>query len=72
MLLDSIRFEHSVFALPFAYLGMILAANGLPTGGQVLWITIAMVAARTLAMSVKRLVDRRIDLLNPRTAAPYA
>ncbi len=68
LLLDSIRFEHSVFALPFAYLGMILAANGLPTGGQVLWITVAMVAARTLAMSTNRLVDRRIDLLNPRTA----
>jgi 4-hydroxybenzoate polyprenyltransferase len=68
LLLDSIRFEHSVFALPFAYLGMILAANGLPTGSQVLWITVAMVAARTLAMSVNRLVDRRIDLLNPRTA----
>ncbi len=68
-MLDSIRFEHSVFALPFAYLGMILAANGLPTGGQVLWITLAMVAARTLAMSANRLVDRRIDLLNPRTAS---
>ena len=69
LLLDSIRFEHSVFALPFAYLGMILAANGLPTGGQVLWITVAMIAARTLAMSVNRLVDRHIDLLNPRTAS---
>ena len=69
LLLDSIRFEHSVFALPFAYLGMILAANGLPTWGQVLWITVAMVAARTLAMSVNRLVDRHIDLLNPRTAS---
>ncbi|MDP7619340.1 MAG: UbiA-like polyprenyltransferase [Dehalococcoidia bacterium] len=69
LLLDSIRFEHSVFALPFAYLGMILAANGLPTGGQVLWITVAMIAARTLAMSANRWVDRRIDLLNPRTSS---
>ena len=67
-LLDSIRFEHSVFALPFAYLGMILAADGLPNGGQFVWITVAMVAARTLAMSTNRLADRRIDLLNPRTA----
>ena len=68
VLLDSIRFEHSVFALPFAYLGMVLAADGLPTLGQFLWITLAMVAARTLAMSTNRLADRRIDLLNPRTA----
>ena len=68
LLLDSIRFEHSVFALPFAYLGMILAADGLPTGNQFLWITVAMIAARTLAMSANRLADRRIDLLNPRTA----
>jgi 4-hydroxybenzoate polyprenyltransferase len=68
LLLDSIRFEHSVFALPFAYLGMVLAADGLPSGSKFIWITIAMVAARTLAMSTNRLVDRRIDLLNPRTS----
>ncbi len=68
LLLDSIRFEHSVFALPFAYLGMVLAADGLPTLWQVLWITIAMVAARTLAMSSNRLIDRVMDAENPRTA----
>lgn len=68
VLLDSIRFEHSIFALPFAYLGMILAARGFPTIWQFFWITIAMVAARTLAMSTNRLLDRGIDALNPRTA----
>jgi 4-hydroxybenzoate polyprenyltransferase len=67
LLLDSIRFEHSIFALPFAYLGMVLAADGLPTLWQFVWITVAMVAARTLAMSVNRLLDREMDALNPRT-----
>ena len=67
-MLDSIRFEHSVFALPFAYLGMILAAGGLPTLSQFIWITIAMVAARTVAMSANRLIDREMDGENPRTA----
>jgi len=65
---EEIRFEHSVFALPFAYLGMILAARGLPTLSQVLWITVAMVAARTLAMSANRLIDRELDARNPRTS----
>ena len=51
IMLDSIRFEHSIFALPFAYLGMILAAGGWPTLSQFIWITVAMVAARTVAMS---------------------
>ncbi|MDA1095917.1 MAG: putative 4-hydroxybenzoate polyprenyltransferase, partial [Chloroflexi bacterium] len=68
ILLDSIRFEHSIFALPFAYLGMVLAADGLPAAGQIIWITVAMVAARTLAMSSNRLLDRVIDAQNPRTA----
>jgi 4-hydroxybenzoate polyprenyltransferase len=62
-----IKFEHSVFALPFAYLGMFLAARGLPTFAQIVWITVAMVAARTLAMSANRLIDREIDARNPRT-----
>ncbi len=57
-----------MFALPFAYLGMVLAADGLPTWHQVVWITVAMVAARTLAMSLNRVVDWRIDAVNPRTA----
>lgn len=68
LLLASIRFEHSIFALPFAYLGMVLAASGLPTWWQFAWITVAMVAARTLAMSANRLIDVKQDALNPRTA----
>ena len=68
LLLASIRFEHSIFALPFAYLGMVLAAGGLPTWSQAAWITVAMVAARTLAMSANRLIDVGQDTLNPRTA----
>ena len=67
ILLDNIRFEHTIFALPFAYLGMVLAARGLPTLHQFVWITIAMAAARTLAMSLNRLIDRELDARNPRT-----
>ncbi len=66
--LELIKFEHTIFALPFAYLGMLLAANGRPTWAQFLWITIAMAAARTLGMSANRLADRWIDARNPRTA----
>ena len=69
LLLDSIRFEHTVFALPFAYLGMILAADGLPTLAQFAWITVAMASARTLAMSANRIIDRHLDARNPRTAS---
>ncbi|MDE3088204.1 MAG: putative 4-hydroxybenzoate polyprenyltransferase [Chloroflexota bacterium] len=67
ILLDNIRFEHTIFALPFSYLGMVLAANGLPTLHQFIWITIAMASARTLAMSLNRLIDRELDARNPRT-----
>ena len=67
--LDLIKFEHTIFALPFAYLGMVLAANGLPTFGQFFWITVAMAAARTFGMSMNRLADRHIDARNPRTAS---
>lgn len=67
ILLDNIKFEHTIFALPFAYLGMTLAANGLPTLAQFIWITLAMAAARTLAMSLNRLIDRELDARNPRT-----
>jgi 4-hydroxybenzoate polyprenyltransferase len=66
--LDLIKFEHTIFALPFAYLGMMLAARGLPTFQQFWWITVAMASARTLAMSFNRLADRHIDARNPRTA----
>jgi 4-hydroxybenzoate polyprenyltransferase len=66
--LELIKFEHTVFALPFAYLGMLLAAEGWPTWEQFLWITIAMASARTLAMGFNRIADRLIDSRNPRTA----
>ena len=65
--LELVKFEHTIFALPFAYLGMVLAANGLPTFYQFIWITIAMGAARTVAMSLNRLIDREFDARNPRT-----
>lgn len=63
-----IKFEHTLFALPFAFLGAILAANGLPEWRQILWITIAMFGARSAAMTFNRIVDRDIDAKNPRTA----
>lgn len=66
--LAMIKFEHTLFALPFAFLGAILAADGLPTWWQILWITIAMVGARSAAMTFNRIVDRDIDAQNPRTA----
>jgi 4-hydroxybenzoate polyprenyltransferase len=66
--LELIKFEHTVFALPFAYLGMLLAAAGLPSAQQFVWITLAMASARTLGMSANRLADRWLDANNPRTA----
>jgi len=67
--LDLIKFEHTIFALPFAYLGMVLAAGGLPTFHQFFWVTVAMASARTFAFAVNRLADRRFDATNPRTAS---
>ena len=64
---DLVKFEHTIFALPFAYLGMALAAGGWPGWSKFIWITVAMAAARTLAMSANRLVDRELDARNPRT-----
>lgn len=64
-----IKFEHTLFALPFAFLGAILAASGLPTWWQLLWITVAMFGARSAAMTFNRIVDRDIDAKNPRTAS---
>jgi len=69
--LDAIKFEHTVFALPFAYVAVVLAAGGRPGWRVVIWVTLAMVGGRTLAMSVNRLVDRAIDARNPRTAARH-
>jgi 4-hydroxybenzoate polyprenyltransferase len=66
--LGMIKFEHTLFALPFAFLGAVLAANGLPEWRQILWITAAMVGARSAAMTFNRIVDRDIDAANPRTA----
>ncbi len=67
--LEAIKFEHTIFALPFAYLGMLLAAQGWPTWHQFIWITVAMGAARTMAMALNRVIDRELDAANPRTAA---
>jgi 4-hydroxybenzoate polyprenyltransferase len=64
-----IKWEHSIFALPFALCGAMLAASGLPTAHQLLWIVIAMLAARSAAMAFNRLVDATIDAANPRTSA---
>lgn len=66
--LEMIKFEHTIFALPFAYLGAFLAANGVPAMAKLFWITLAMIGARTAAMSLNRLIDRHIDARNPRTA----
>ncbi len=65
--LEMIKIEHTLFALPFAFLGAVLAAQGMPTGGQILWICVAMVGARSAAMAFNRLVDREFDAANPRT-----
>ena len=62
-----VRIEHTVFALPFAYVGAFLAVDAWPGIADMLWLTVAMVGARTLAMSVNRLVDAEIDARNPRT-----
>jgi 4-hydroxybenzoate polyprenyltransferase len=66
--LEMIKFEHTLFALPFAFLGAILAAEGLPTWQQLVWITVAMIGARSAAMTFNRIVDRDVDAKNPRTA----
>jgi 4-hydroxybenzoate polyprenyltransferase len=65
--LQMIKWEHSIFALPFALCGAMLAAGGLPSLHQLLWIIVAMVAARSAAMSFNRLADASIDAANPRT-----
>jgi 4-hydroxybenzoate polyprenyltransferase len=67
--LEMIKWEHSIFALPFALCGAMLAAGGLPTAAQLGWIVVCMVSARSAAMAFNRLADARIDAANPRTAA---
>ncbi len=67
--LETIKFSHTVFALPFAFTGAVLAAAGLPSLYQAFWILMAMVGARTAAMGMNRLIDAEIDRANPRTHA---
>lgn len=66
--LAMIKFEHTVFALPFALLSALLASEGWPGGQKIFWIVVAMVGARSAAMAFNRLADVRIDALNPRTS----
>ena len=63
-----VKIEHTIFALPFAYIGAFLAVDGIPSAHDLFWITVAMVGARSLAMALNRLIDARIDAHNPRTA----
>lgn len=66
--LEMIRVEHTLFALPFAYTGALLVDKKMPSGHDLLWITLAMAGARTAAMSLNRIIDLHIDARNPRTA----
>ena len=67
--LEMIKWEHSIFALPFALTGSVLAARGWPSGPVLLWIVVCMVSARTAAMAFNRLADADLDGANPRTAS---
>jgi len=69
IVLEMIKFEHTLFALPFAFLGAFFAARGCPGWAETLWILLAMVGARSAAMAFNRLVDQKIDASNPRTAS---
>jgi 4-hydroxybenzoate polyprenyltransferase len=64
-----VKIEHTVFALPFAYVGAFLAVGEVPSAADLLWITVAMVGARSLAMALNRLIDAELDASNPRTAS---
>jgi 4-hydroxybenzoate polyprenyltransferase len=66
--LKDIRIEHTFFALPFAYVGAVMGARGLPSWWQIFWITVAVLGARTAAMAANRYFDKDIDAANPRTA----
>jgi 4-hydroxybenzoate polyprenyltransferase len=67
VILEMIKFPHTLFALPFAFMGAVLAANGFPSWDKLLWITLAMAGARSGAMGMNRLLDAEIDAKNPRT-----
>lgn len=62
-----VKIEHTVFALPFAYIGALLSVHAVPSAHDLVWITIAMVGARSVAMALNRLIDAEIDARNPRT-----
>lgn len=64
-----VRIEHTVFALPFAYVGALLSVEGWPGASDMVWVTVAMAGARTLAMALNRLIDAELDARNPRTAS---
>jgi 4-hydroxybenzoate polyprenyltransferase len=68
IILEMIKFEHTIFALPFAFTGALLAARGVPTLRTILWITVAMFGARSAAMGFNRWADRKFDAANPRTS----
>ena len=63
-----VKIEHTIFALPFAYVGALLCVRNIPSGHDLVWITLAMIGARSLAMALNRLIDAEIDARNPRTA----
>ena len=63
-----VKIEHTLFALPFAYVGAFLAVDGVPSAHDLVWVTVAMVGARSLAMALNRLIDAGVDAMNPRTA----
>lgn len=67
LIADLVKFEHTVFALPFAFVGCLMGADGRPSAGQLGWVTVAMVGARTAGMALNRLFDRDYDARNPRT-----
>src|SRR5512135_1875811 len=67
--LEMIKWEHSIFALPFALTAVLLAANGLPAWRTVAWILVAMVSARSCAMAFNRWADAELDAANPRTSS---
>src|SRR5579863_4184102 len=66
--LREIKIEHTLFALPFAYVGALLAYGGVPPWSTIAWITVAVLGGRTAAMAANRLIDARMDAKNPRTA----
>jgi 4-hydroxybenzoate polyprenyltransferase len=65
---DLVKFEHTIFAMPFALVGLLVATAGRPSRSMLLWVVVAMVGARTAAMAFNRLADRHLDAANPRTA----